>query len=87
MDFPTALTTVLAGGRARRSAWLEGSFLIDVPGSEVTVDADRPLGKAAPDLVGQKVGYNAHIDVHVDGELVPWTANQTDLHATDWETC
>lgn len=87
MDFPTALTAVLAGGRVRRAAWDREAFLIEIPGSEITVDADRPLGKAAPELVGQTVTYSPHIDVYIGGHLVPWTPNQTDTHATDWESC
>lgn len=85
MDFPTALSVVLTGGRVRRAAWSPDAFLLDIPGSGITVDADRPLGQAAPELVGQQIGYSPHIDVCVDGHLVPWTANQTDMHAHDWE--
>jgi hypothetical protein len=62
-----------------------GQWLILVPGSSITVSADRPLGRAWPDWVGKTVNYRAHIDIKtVDGELVPWIASQSDLLAEDW---
>jgi hypothetical protein len=60
-------------------------WLVLVPGSTITVAADRPLGAAAPELVGQAVEYRAHIDMKtVNDEIVPWVASQTDILAEDW---
>lgn len=87
MDFAEALIRLRDGGRVRRTPWTRSSFVIDVPGSQITVGADRPLGKAAPELVGEQVTYAPHTDLYVDGHLVPWTPNQTDMHADDWENC
>jgi hypothetical protein len=49
------------------------------------VSAGRPLGDAAPELVGQSVDYRPHIDIMtVQGSVVPWIASQSDLLAEDW---
>ncbi len=85
MDFPEALTALFNGKRVRRISWDAEAFLLDIPGSHITVEAGRPLGDAAPDLVGTPLAYRPHIDVYIGGEMVPWTANQTDMHARDWE--
>lgn len=85
MDFPEALTALFAGKRVRRARWDFDAFLIDVPGSRFTVEEGRPLGDAAPDLVGTEITYGAHIDVCINGQMTPWTANQTDMHAADWQ--
>lgn len=85
MDFPTALSVVLTGGRVRRKNWLPGAFLIDVPGSTITVEAGRPLGDAAPELLGTQIGYRAHVDACADGEMAPWSPSQEEMHAHDWE--
>ncbi|MFR9767071.1 DUF2829 domain-containing protein [Nocardia sp. SC052] len=87
MDFGQALAVLRDGGRVARAGWNgKGMWLVLVPGSTFTVEADRTLGQAAPDLVGQTVNYRPHIDMKtVDGEIVPWVASQTDLLADDWE--
>lgn len=86
MDFGQALAALKDGARVTREGWNgEGQWLILVPGSTITVAADRPLGKAVPSLVGQPVEYRPHIDIRTVGtELVPWVASQTDLLAEDW---
>ena len=86
MDFGAALTALTNGKRVTRVGWNgAGQWLILVPGSTITVEADRPLGIAAPDLVGQQVQYAPHVDIYtVQGSLVPWLASQTDALAEDW---
>lgn len=86
MDFGQALSALKDGRRVSRAGWNgNGMWLALVPGSTITVAADRPLGSAAPELVGQAAEYRAHIDLKtVDGEIVPWVASQTDLLAEDW---
>lgn len=86
-DFCDALCLVKEGYRVARSGWNgKGMFIFLVPGSRFVVSADRPMGKAAPELVGQEIDYAAHIDMRAaNGVVVPWLASQTDLLATDWE--
>lgn len=87
-DFGTALTALRAGERVGRQGWNgKGMFLVLVPGSDITVSSGRPLGDAAPELVGRTVAYRPHIDMKtVDNEIVPWVASQSDLLADDWFT-
>jgi hypothetical protein len=86
VDFGDALRELKAGRRISRDGWNgQGMWLILVPGSTITVSAGRPLGDAAPELVGHMVEYRPHIDMKtVDGQIVPWVASQTDLLADDW---
>lgn len=86
MDFGAAIAALNDGQRVTRAGWNGADqWLILVPGSTITVEADRPLGKAAPDLVGQQVQYAPHIDIFtVQRTLVPWLASQTDALAEDW---
>jgi hypothetical protein len=50
------------------------------------VSADKPMGKACPELVGTDVVYHAHVDMKTaQGYVVPWLCSQADLLATDWE--
>lgn len=88
MDFSRALRHLKDGTRIRRKRWLHpGMWLILVPGSTITVDADRPLGRAVPSLVGREVLYMPHIDLRNEyGELAPWNPTHIDLLADDWET-
>lgn len=87
LDFGRALAALRAGRRVSRAGWNgAGQWLLLVPGSVIRVEADRPLGKAAPHLVGSDVPYHPHIDIKTaDGTVVPWIASQTDLLAYDWQ--
>ena len=90
MNIAEAVAALKAGQRVTRPAWRDaGIWLILVPGSTITVTADRPLGIAAPELIGTQVTYQPHIDIHcADGSLGPWAggANSVDyLLAEDWE--
>jgi hypothetical protein len=86
MDFGRAVAALRAGARVSREGFnAPGQWLILVPGSTITVIADRPLGLAAPELVGQQVVYKPHIDIMTaQGSLVPWLASQSDVLAEDW---
>ena len=88
MDFGQALKVLRDGGRVARRGWNgRGMWLLLVPGSTFTVESGRPLGDVAPDLVGERVEYGAHIDIRaVDGRITPWVASQTDLLGEDWYT-
>lgn len=87
LTFGEALVALKAGNRVARAGWNgKGMFLILVPGSTFPVTADRPFGKAAPELIGKTVNYRPHIDMFTaDGEFVPWLASQSDLLVEDWE--
>lgn len=87
MTFGEALEALQSGGRVARSGWNDkGMWLVLVPGSRITVSEGRPLGDAAPELVGRTMTYRAHIDMKtVDGAIVPWVASQIDLLAEDWQ--
>lgn len=87
MNFGEALIALKAGHRVTRTGWNgTGMWLILVPGSTITVSADRPLGTAAPELVGQEIAYQPHIDMKTaQGSVVPWLASQSDLLAEDWK--
>lgn len=85
MNYLEARRHVIEGGRVRRAGWASDAFLLLVPGSTITVDADRPLGQAAPELVGAQVRYSAHVDLYRNGLLSPWCPPLDDVHADDWE--
>lgn len=84
--FGTALHRLRTGRRVARLGWNgTGMWLVLVPGSSITVEATRPVGRAVPELVGERVSYRAHIDMMTaDGTLVPWVASQTDVLSFDW---
>lgn len=86
MKFGDALLALRQGKRVAREGWNGADqWLILVPGSTITVEADRPLGKAAPELVGQQVRYAPHVDIFATGgRLFPWTPSQSDQLAGDW---
>lgn len=87
MDFGAALAALKGSKRVARAGWNGyGQWLVLVPASAIRVEGSRPLGKAAPELVGQEVRYGAHIDIKtVQGTIVPWLASQTDMLAEDWQ--
>lgn len=85
MDFGDALRALKDGHSVARSGWGWGVCLVLVPGSTVTVDADRPLGKAKPRLVGEPMEYQPHIDkLRNNSRMEPWTPTHEALLATDW---
>jgi hypothetical protein len=86
MNFGQAIEALKQGKRVSRSGWNgKGMFLILIPGSKIPVSADRPLGQAAPELVGKTIDYQPHIDMWTAQEtLVPWLASQSDVLAEDW---
>lgn len=85
--FDQALQLLKNGKRVARAGWNgKGMFLVLVPGSEFPVTADRPFGQVAPELIGQTVKYQSHVDMYTaQGTFVPWLASQADLLSEDWE--
>lgn len=91
-EFGTALRLLRHGRLVTRRAWAASNpappWLVLVPGSTITVDPDRPLGRAAPELAGEPVSYAPHIDIvtNAGGQrtLQPWVPTSGDLLAVDW---
>lgn len=92
MDIGAAIHALRNGHRVTRPAWAHGPtpgvpWLVLVPGSQITVEAGRPLGDGAPELVGRTVEYQPHVDlVDTDRRVRPWTPTHADLLADDWQT-
>lgn len=86
MDFGTALKALKDGKRVARSVWRpKGYWIVLVPASKVIPRTGRPLGTAAPDLVGTTLNSQAHIVKWVGhGRIIPWTASHDALLAEDW---
>jgi hypothetical protein len=81
-----AVEHLQVGKPVRRANWPAGVYLILVPGSTFVVTADRPLGRACPEMVGKEISYHAHVDIKtLSGDVIPWLCSQSDLLATDWE--
>lgn len=83
MHFGNALELVKSGKKVARSGWNgKGMFIFLVPGSTFYVNR-APLSQIYPE--GTSVTYQSHIDMRTaDNTIVPWTASQSDLLATDW---
>lgn len=73
----------IAPRKFAREGWNgKGMFIFLVNGSTFEVNRE-PLQSILG--YGTKVDYHAHIDMRTaTGEIVPWTASQTDLLADDW---
>lgn len=84
MNFELMLSLVKEGNRAARAGWNgKDMFIFLVPGSEFKVNRPPLLG-IYPE--GTEVKYHAHIDIKTaDGQIVPWSASQTDILAEDWQ--
>jgi hypothetical protein len=87
MDIGQAVKRLQSGDRVCREGWNgRGMYIFLVPGSTFTVEADRPMGRACPELVGKQIDYHAHVDMKTaQGYVVPWLCSQADLLADDWE--
>lgn len=82
LNIGEAVDALRAGHSVTR--W-EDARLVLVPGSNITVSTDRPLGRAVPELVGQDLSYQCHIDkVTNAGTMAPWVVSHRDLLAEDW---
>jgi len=86
LSFGHAVEMLKLGHKVARKGWnSKGMFLFLVPGGTINVTADRPLGMAAPDLVGTTLNYLPHVDMKTaQGDVVPWLASQSDILADDW---
>ena len=85
MVFGQALAALKDNKRVCRAGWNgKGMWLILVPGSKVTVQANTPYARAM--LTGMVATINPHIDMMTaTGEMQPgWLASQTDMLADDW---
>lgn len=84
MNFGEALVALKENKKVARSGWNgKGMFLFLVSGSTFEVNR-KPLLGIYPE--GTVINYRSHIDMRtVDGEIVPWTASQSDVLAEDWE--
>ena len=85
--FGKALDVLRDGDAVTRTTWnAPGQFVILVPGSEIEIAADRPLGRACPERVGEYVQYRDHIDIFTaNGEVVTWQPTISDVLAEDWD--
>lgn len=83
-DFGTAIYLLKSGERVKRSGWNgKGMFLFLVKGEALTQAVEERYGDP------EKQGVHKVLDqiyMHtVQGDLVAWLANQTDVLAEDWE--
>lgn len=87
MDFSAALHALQDGKRIRRPYFAPDAFLILVPGSMFTVHGGRPIGDAMPELIGEAIDYEPHIDFVAPARrtVYIWPAPHYDLLADDWE--
>lgn len=78
--------TLEPGLRATRLSWAGRHYLVRIPGSSFTIDAERPLGQALPWMAGRPVRYLPHFDLfdHVTHTVAVWTATPQDMEAEDW---
>lgn len=81
MDFGGALDCLKDGFRVTRKGWNgKGLFLYYVPASTYVAQTE-----VAKKEFGEYVPYRAYIAIKtVDNDVVPWTASQSDILATDW---
>jgi hypothetical protein len=85
VDYPSALDQLGPGTRITREWWPDDMFLLLVPGSRITVTDDRPLGQAAPELIGKTITYAPHVDRYASGLMSVWIPDAADEAATDWK--
>ena len=83
-DFGFALKELKKGNRVLRSGWNgKNMFLFLVPGSSFMVNREPLLSIMGE---GSTATYRPHIDMKdAQGEIVPWSASQTDILSDDWE--
>lgn len=81
-----AMLALKGGDAIARDIWMRRFMIVLAPGSRVTVEADRPLGVALPEVVGEAVDYAPHIDMFdkEQGRMTPWTPTAFDLLADDF---
>jgi hypothetical protein len=81
--FGDAIHYLKQGRKVARQGWNgKGMFLFLVDGSTFKVNRPPLLGIYEE---GTEVKYHAHIDMKTaDGQVVPWSASQTDMLSSDW---
>lgn len=86
MRFSEAVQRMRDGYAIRRPHFHPEAALVLVPGSDIVVNDDRPLGHALPHLVGRAVRYLEHVDIVMSDHVVGvWHPTQPDTMADDWE--
>lgn len=83
LTFGEVIEGLKIGRRYTRSGWNgKDMFIFLVPGSVFKVNREPLLSIMG---AGTEVAYHPHIDMKlVSGTIVPWTASQMDMLATDW---
>lgn len=82
MNFGRAIECLKKGKKTARKGWNgSGMFLYHVPANKYT-----SVTEVAQNAFGDYVEYGAYIAMKTaQGNIVPWTASQTDILAEDWE--
>jgi len=82
-NFSEILDFIKRGYKAKRKGWnSDEQFLFLVKGSVFKVNR-APLMGIYPE--GTEIEYQSRIDMRTSqGNVVPWTASQTDILAEDW---
>lgn len=92
--FGKVIDVLRNGDAVARQEWYDGQRLVFVPGSQIEVAPDRPLGIAlGPDAAGHTAFFGAHIDLvtvvpmgdDTTYNVVVWTPTVADLLAEDWD--
>lgn len=85
LTFSQALEHIKSGIKMQRVGWNgKNMFVFLVQGSTFAVNRPPLLG-IYPE--GTVINYRSHIDMRTnDGDIVVWTASQTDILANDWQT-
>ena len=82
MAFSDAMDAMLLGHRVAREGW-DGEYLVFVPGSDITVEEERPLAAVFPP--GTRVYYASHVDrVRAGNNVVVYHPELGDLLQNDW---
>ena len=83
MTFGLAIEALKKGYKVARKGWVEKDmFLFLVPGSKFKVNRPPLLGIYED---GTEISYHPHIDMKTaQGDIVPWTASQSDILVEDW---
>ena len=82
MTFGEAIKALKAGNKVARAGWNgKGMFLYYVP-----ANAYPPSTEVAKEAFGgENVPYGAYIAMKTaQGNVIPWTASQTDILSEDW---
>lgn len=84
MNFGQAIEALKEGKKVCRSGWNgKGMFLYYVPAASYPAMTEIAKGEWGD---GALVPYTAYLALKtVSGDVVPWSASQTDILSEDWE--